>query len=348
MKELKDKGAVVTGAASGMGKAVAMTRHVADFGAKSTSIHAAIVGRQPVITSVLLLAFLFFVTAACGQEPPVQTGGSAASRDGDVSETGKKLSNPLSNVWAMFTEFDVNFSGGKVNSGHKKAGSRMIFQPIMPIPLYGRGEKEWRLITRPTIPVLFSEPIPVGQDKFEHKASLGDIQVPMLISPPVKNWILGAGPTWLFPTATKKEFGRQQWGAGPAVVVGHYNEKVTMGVFPQYFFGIGSRGRSNGVADASYLNLLYFTFYNLPKAWQVGFSPTITYDRRASTGNKWNVPVGATVWKTAKVGNTITKFELGIEYSVVKQRDFGQRVAVKFSVIPVIPSLIRKPLFGGE
>jgi hypothetical protein len=306
------------------------------------------VGRQSIVATPLLLACICFATAAHAQEPASQSGGATAPEGGDVAETGKKLSNPLSNVWALFTEFDTNLSDGKANSGHKKVGSRMIFQPILPIPLFGQGDKQWRLITRPTIPVLFSEPIPSGPGKLVHEGSLGDIQVPLVISPSVKNWILGAGPTWLFPTATKKEFGRQQYGVGPAVVVGHYNEKVTMGVFPQYFFGIGSRGPDRGVEKASYLNLLYFMFYNLPKAYQIGFSPTVTYDRRATSGNKWNVPIGVTVWKTAKMGNTITKFELGVEYSVVRQQDFGQRFAVKFSVIPVIPSLIRNPLFGGR
>jgi hypothetical protein len=312
-----------------------------------TSVRRARGARRSFVASALLLAFMGFATAAYGQEPGSQGGeGAIATEGGDVAETGKKLSNPLSNVWALFTEFDTNFSDGKVNSGHKKVGSRMIFQPIVPIPLFGEGDKQWRLITRPTIPVLFSQPIPSGPGKFVHEASLGDIQVPLVISPPVKNWILGAGPTWLFPTATKKEFGREQYGVGPAVVIGHYNEKVTMGVFPQYFFGIGSRGPDRGVEKASYMNLLYFMFYNLPKAWQIGFSPNVTYDRRATSGNKWNVPVGFTVWKTTKVGNTITKFEMGVEYSVVRQQDFGQRFAIKFSVIPVIPSLIRNPLFG--
>ena len=351
MKELKSKGAVVTGAASGIGRAIATAGDVAEIATKEhMNIRSARIGRHPVVASALLLAFVFFATAARGQGPPVQPGGGGvtAPEGGDASETGKKLSNPLSNVWALFTQFDLNVSDGNVNSGHKQVGSRMIFQPILPIPLHGQGEKEWRLITRPTIPVLFSAPIPSGLDKFDHKGALGDTQVPMVISPPVKNWILGAGPTWLLPTATKKAFGRQQWGVGPAVVVGHYTDKVTLGVFPQYFFGIGSRGRRSGVADASYLNMLYFMFYNLPNAWQIGFSPTITYDHRASSGNKWNAPVGFTVWKTARMGRMITKFELGVEYSVVRQEAFGQRATVKFSVIPVIPSLIRKPLFGGR
>jgi len=96
------------------------------------------------------------------------------------------------------------------------------------------------------------------------------------------------------------------------------------------------------------MNLLYFMSYNLPHGWQIGFSPTVTNDRRARSGNKWNVPVGVTVSKTARIGGMISKFELGFEYSIVSEDRFGQRALVKLNVIPVIPSLIRKPLFGGR
>ena len=66
------------------------------------------------------------------------------------------------------------------------------------------------------------------------------------------------------------------------------------------------------------------------------------------SGNKWNVPVGFTVSKAARMGGMISKFELGFEYSVVREDAFGQRALVKLSVIPVIPRLIRKPLFAGR
>jgi len=352
MDIFKGKATVVTGAASSIGKAIERKRtgEVTEMSIKEhTTIRRARVGRRPVVAPALLLAFVFFTTAARGQEAPVEPGGGVTAPEaGDASETAKKLANPLSDVWALFTEFDLNFSDGNLNPGHPQAGGRTLFQPIVPIPLYGAGETEWKLITRPTIPFLFSQPIPIGPNKFDRKGGIGDIQVPLIISPPVKNWILGAGPTLLFPSATEKAFGRQQWGAGPAVVVGHYSEKVTMGVFPQYFVGIGSHNRSSGVADASYMNVLYFMYYNLPHAWQIGFSPTVTWDRRASAGNRWNVPVGVGVSKTARIGGMIAKFELGFEYSVVSEDAFGQRAMVKLNVTPVIPSLIRKPLFGGR
>ena len=338
-------------AASLIGKAIESRRtgKVTEMQTKEhTTIRPARVGRQPVVRAALLLAFVFFTTGAHGQETRVEPGDRViAPEAGDAAETAKKLANPLSNVWALFTEFDLPVSDGNLNPGHPRVGGRMLFQPILPIPLFSSEEKEWNLITRPTIPFLFSQPIPTGPNEIESKGGIGDIQVPLIISPGVKNWILGAGPTLLFPSATEKAFGRKQWGAGPAVVVGHYSEKVTMGIFPQYFVGIGSHNRSSGGADASYMNVLYFMYYNLPHAWQIGFSPTVTWDRRASAGNRWNVPVGIGVSKTARVGGMFSKFELDFEYSVVSEDAFGQRAMVKLIVTPVIPSLIHKALFRG-
>jgi hypothetical protein len=51
----------------------------------------------------------------------------------------------------------------------------------------------------------------------------------------------------------------------------------------------------------------------------------ITYDHKASSGNKWNVPVGIGFAKTIRVGGKPVKFQFGVEYSVVSQDDFGKR-----------------------
>jgi len=264
---------------------------------------------------------------------------------GSLAEVGAKLANPVSDVWALFTEFDLNFSDGDVNLGNPKIGGRMIFQPVMPIPLFGEAEEEWKLITRPIIPVLFSQPVPKGLDDFNHPAGVGDIQLPMLVSPPSGDWLLGVGPTWLFPSASRDAFGRDQWGVGPAAVVGYKTKNWTAGVFPQYTFGIGG-WNDDDKPDASYLSMLYFFIYNLPDAWQVGLNPTISYDHKAPANNRWNVPLGLIVAKTTRIGNLPVKFQLGVEYSVVSQDAFGQRAQIKLNVIPVIPSLIKKPLLG--
>jgi hypothetical protein len=264
----------------------------------------------------------------------------------DLAEVGAKLSNPLGPIWALFTEFDVSFFDGNVNQGDDEVGSAMIFQPILPLPLYGT---DWKLISRPTIPIVWSQPRPDGFDKTNRDTGIGDSLLPLLVSPPVgANWIIGAGPTFTFPTSTNDALGRQQWQIGPAGVFGYKTPDYVMGVFPQYFFKVGSRGdKNNDVKDASNMSLLYFGFINLPNAWQVGTNPTITYDHQAESGNRWNVPIGLTVAKTVRMGKMPVKLQFGAEYSVVSQDDFGKVALFKLNIIPVIPSLVKSPILGG-
>jgi hypothetical protein len=194
-----------------------------------------------------------------------------------------------------------------------------------------------------------STPIPRAFNEFSNQGGLADIQLPILLSPPAENWILGAGVNWLLPTSTRETLGHEQWGVGPTAVVGYKNKELTLGVFPQYYFGFASRSdRNDDVDDVSSMNMLYFLFYNLPDAWQIGTNPTITYDHRAGSGDKWNVPLGVTVAKTTRLGRLPVKFQFGVEVSVVSQDDFGQRAQLKLNVIPVLPSLVQKPIFGGR
>jgi hypothetical protein len=163
-----------------------------------------------------------------------------------------------------------------------------------------------------------------------------------------KNWLLGLGPTFLFPTATNDALGREQFGIGPAGVLGYKTKQFTLGVFPQYFFKIGSIDNQANKPDASFMNFLYFGYVNLPDAWQIGFNPVITYDHKATKGNKWNVPLGLLVTKTTAIHKKPVKFQFGFEYSVVSQDDFGKRFMIKLNVIPVIQGLVKNPIFGGR
>ena len=292
------------------------------------------------LVAASLLALMSFAAIAGGQEPKAGSG---------LAEAGQRLSNPISDVWALFARFQLGFADGDVNLGDSRPGGSMIFQPILPVPLYGHGAKRWSLITRPTIPVLFSEAVPTGLNRFDRKGGLGDIQLPMVLAPPTGNWLVGAGPAFLFPTATDDAFGRDQWGIGPAVVLGYRSKAAIVGAFGQYYFGVGSHGeRAPGERDASFLQLLYFAWVNLPNAWQFGMSPTITYDARASSDNRWNVPVSLLVAKTRQVGKLPVKFQFGVEYSVVSEQVYGDQARLVLEVIPVIPSLIRRPILGGK
>jgi hypothetical protein len=305
--------------------------------------------------SVASMAILLLVCVAAGParaHPPDHDHGhhdqvESGTEHGTMGEIGAKLSNPVSDVWALFTEFDLSFSSGNFNSGDDKVGASMNFQPILPVPL----AEGWKMIVRPAVPIQFVKPQPDRgsiDNTYDYRAGLADIILPLVISPVMDNWIVAAGPTFLFPTSSSRDLGNQQWGMGPAAVLGYKTPDYVLGIFPQYFWRLADRGdQRSRTPNLSQGQLLYFAFYNLPNAWQVGFNPVITYNDKASSGNKWNVPVGMGFSKTTKIAGRPVKFQFAVEYSVVSQDDFGKRALIKLNVIPVIQGLIKNPLFGG-
>jgi hypothetical protein len=278
---------------------------------------------------------------------------------GSLGNIGAKLADPTSNVWAMAMSFSVPaFYDGNVNEGNPEIGGAVAFEPIMPFPLYGEGEDQWKLITRPVLPIIFSEPIPKGPDQFRHHGGLGDLNLLMGLAPPEAimdklprgegHWIFGAGVNWYLPTATKVTLGKRQFGAGPALVAGWKNPFLTAVSLTSYTWALGSRGdQGSNVPDLSQMSMLYALIFNLPGAWQIGTNPTISYNHRAGRGNKWSIPVGVWGAKTVLVGRLPVNIRLGLEYSVVSPDDFGQRAQFKIQIQPVIPGLVRKPIFGG-
>jgi hypothetical protein len=299
---------------------------------------------------------------ASGGDPPMDppshhTGdaGLQHSQHGSMGDIGAKLADPTSDLWAL--QFNVQgptFNDGDLNQGSPEYGGNVVIQPVMPIPLYGKGKDEWKMITRPVIPIIFAQPIPRGPDDFYSAGGLGDMALEMLLAPPAsathlpKNLILAVGLGLGFPTSTRDELGAQQFTAGPAVALGWRTPKYTALLFPTYFFSIGDRSdRKSSTPDTSSLSFLYSFIYNLPNAWQIGLNPTITYNDNAPSGDKWNVPIGLFGSKTIMVAKTPVNIKAGLEYSVVSQDTFGKRFGFRFQITPIIPSLVGKPIFGG-
>jgi hypothetical protein len=277
---------------------------------------------------------------------------------GSLGNIGAKLSDPTADIWALQFNFQGPvFYDGDLNNGNPEIGGNVIFQPVLPFPLYGTGENAWKMITRPIIPIIFSQPIPTcfttGCNEFKHVGGLGDIEIPLLINLPTSiagHWILGAGPVFEFPTSTNDALGAQQFSVGPAVVAGYKTKLFTAVLFPNYFFGFADRSDRDKATTptTSKLSLLYAFTWELGHAWQIGLNPTISYNHKASSGNKWDVPVGLFGAKTMKIGRLPVKIQFGVEYSVVSPDDFGKRANFRFVVTPVIPGLVKSPIFGGS
>lgn len=301
-----------------------------------------------------------FLALALGASPSVLANepgakGGGASGHGSLAEVGAKLSDPLSDVWALFTEFNHTWSDGDITNENRTA-THVIFQPIMPFKL----TSDFKLITRPTLPLFYNADVPDGLRrspdhsvaadlggvvKYDDQSGMGDLSVPLLLTPepkPGQRWGFGAGPTFVFPTATDDTLGTDTWEIGPAAVVTYKTKKVSAAVLGQYWWDYAKEGDAE---DTSHGSILYSVWWNLPNAWQVGFNPTITYNDEAFSDNQWNVPVGLGVAKTIKIGKVPVKFQLSAEKSVVRQDILGKEWNIRLNVIPVIPALVKNPIF---
>jgi hypothetical protein len=268
---------------------------------------------------------------------------SVPEHETELGTLARKLNNPLSDVWAMQVEFQWNqLKGDLTRSGTHKNGYTLLFQPVLPIPL----TEHWKLITRPVIP-LVSTSLPESswnRIDFDRETGLGDIELPLVFTKRSKsNFVIGFGPTFTFPTASSYELGAGKFEMGPAVALTYKTKDISMGVFPQYWWSVAGDGSSR--PHTSHLALLYYFWYMLPKHWQVGISTTASFDNEATSGNKWNIPLGLSVGKMLKLGKIPVKIQSGLYYSVEHQDDYGQRWQFKIDITPVIPSLIKKPLF---
>jgi hypothetical protein len=244
---------------------------------------------------------------------------NAPSQD-EETEINKKLSNPISTIWALQFQQNTYF----IHPGFEDKSSRnsvnLQFQPVLPISL----TDDWNLITRPVFQVVNSVPVPTSRGDIYQATGFGDTILATLLSPSPKlagPWLLGAGPAFIFPTATTTNVGQKKWQFGPAGVIGYLGENWIAGLFPQQWFSVGG----NGSKQTSQMNVQYFFNYFLPHGWAVGFSPNMLINWYTSDGNKVTFPIGLAVSKVQRLGILPVKFQVQGQYMPVNPDAFGQR-----------------------
>ena len=250
-----------------------------------------------------------------------------------ASELNRQLTNPVSSIWSIANQFN-NF---ELNNGHWN--NNWNFQPVLPVSL----TKAWNLITRPVMPFYNIVPHETAPGNFERAAGLGDLALLELLSPAHSgNWVLGAGPTFIFPTATSHFTGQGKWQAGPSVVVGYLTKEFFLGVFPQQWWSIGGE---HGRPDTNQMNLQPIATIFFGEGWSIGYSGNILADWTAPSEDVWTVPVGLGLAKVLKLGRLPVKIQLAVQYMPVHPRISGQEWNVQISITPVIPKLIKGVLF---
>jgi hypothetical protein len=294
------------------------------------------------------LSFIFFIyvgeVLSADAQPPAAP---AAEAKGAMSaeELNRQLNNPVSSVWSMV--FQNNYTQLKSGSqdvpgwdeGDDKWFYNLNFQPVLPLPL----TRDWNLINRPVFPIFADRPV-LESDGFDEVDGMGDIGLVSLLSPAktAGGLLWGVGPTLIFPTATKDELGQEKWQAGPAAVGLYLGKEWIFGAFPQHWWSFAG---NDDRKSTSQTNIQYFIWRLFPGQWQIGTAPNILIDWKADDDNKLTLPVGLGVGKLFKIGGLPIKFILEGQYAVIHPDDFGQEWNIRFTVTPVLPSLIKSPLF---
>lgn len=295
-----------------------------------------ILGLLVVLASGLIVAPLW------AADPSATTAPSEGEKQGeDLTEVNKQLTNPVSSLWSI--SFQQNNYILDMGPGQSlRWNSNLQFQPVLPVAL----TDNWNLITRPVIPLFVSQPHPDRNNPtdIDRTTAFGDMILLEMLSPSPKlvgNWLLGLGPTFIFPTASTDYTGQGKWQVGPAALVGYLSKKWILGAFVQNWQSFGGSGDSK----TNQMNFQPVAAYFLPHAWSLGYSGNILANWKAGGGDVWTVPIGLSVAKVLKLGPLPVKVALGGQYMPIHPDVGGQKWNIQLSVTPVIPKLIKGTFF---
>lgn len=290
--------------------------------------------KTKLILSVTCMIMVLFATSLWAADAPVTKGEAQGASLSDVS---KELSNPVSSIWSL--SFQQNNFMLDMGPGESHWNSNLVFQPVLPVAL----TKNWNLITRPVMTLFNSVPHPDSHHPgdFDRTTAFGDIVLMGLVSPSPKlagNWLLGLGPTFIFPTASSKYTGQDKWQVGPAALVGYLSKKWILGALVQNWSSFGGSGNR----DTNQMNLQPIAAYFLPDGWSIGYSGNILANWKADKdGDTWTVPLGLGISKVLKLGKLPVKVGLAGQYMVHHPDVGGQKWNIQLNVTPVIPKLIK-------
>jgi hypothetical protein len=296
--------------------------------------------RQKVTTILgLALAFACVANAGFAQTPATTSNGTQTSgtEGQSAAAMAQQASNPFASSWALQLQQNNNWTempGGD----DQRVQSNLLFQPLISLRL---TEKQG-LIIRPMVPIANSVPHFDQSGRNERTTGFGDTVLAFALPRSLLGGRLtvGAGPTFIFPTASKDLLSQDTWQVGPdggATLLGKHF--IAYG-FVQQWFKIGGDGR-----DTNQMNDVFNFTYLFANGWTLGTQPTLSVDWKARSGERGTFGMGPQVGKMCKCGGLPTLLQLQVQYYPIRPGAGGPKWNIQLQATPTIPALLKKALF---
>jgi hypothetical protein len=285
-----------------------------------------ILGALATGVAVTVLSFGLMTSPASAQQLRGTAGAPAAEGAPrmDADALARAAQNPIAAMISVPFQNNTNFNYGP--NGHTQ--NILNIQPVVPF----RVNEDWNVITRTILPVI-SQPsfAPGGDSTF----GLGAVQFSTFLSPAQAGRVIwGAGAVVQAPTTTDSALGSNVWGGGPTFVALTMAGPWVLGglVNNIWSFGGEERNRYNNFTFQPFIN------YNIPQSpgTYLSFSPLITANWEARSGEQWTVPVGLGAGQIFRIGAQPVNAQAGAYYNVVRP-DIGPEWQLRFQLQLLFP-----------
>jgi len=248
-----------------------------------------------------------------------------AQDDETLAEFARKAQDPLGDIKALMTDNTIAFDGGP----NEDTSYSFQLQPVYSLDTSG----DWNMLLRGIIPIAGLEPgvvaPPIGPEpRPPHGSTWGisDTIVQMFFSPKSDTaWKWGIGPQVSLDTATSDRVAGAGWGYGLAGVIFGGAGNFALGVVAMYHLG------ESDFEVGTIQPIIMYNFPDKPGVY-LGYNNAITYNPKATSDNKWQVPLGLTFGRTLMLNNG-DGLDLSIGfYDVARQVDGGHDAQLKFGI----------------
>ena len=324
---------------------------------KRTKTTRSLSSRRVTALPVLLIAGLLWSPFIAAQQESEEQQGVAptaavakalADPLASADETAKALANPAGSLANLANNLTYKTFKGDLPGAGDQTVVTYTFQPVLPFPV---GDKGRNIIVRPAFTLSFDQPVfDSSQGTWSNlDTELNDILFDTVyagttMTSKSTGYLWGVGVAGTLPTATNSALGGDQWRLGPELFGGIIRDWGVAGglISNQWNLGGGDGGPGSNDEPYSTTTIQYFYGIGLGNGWQILSGPVITYDWKASSGEKWSLPLGTGIAKTTKIGGTTWRFQIEIQYYVKQPDSFGSEWSLTFDFRPVI----QNPVLG--